>query len=273
MKRLAPLWVFALVALGSAGCAGPSPTVVTPPPTASPIPGSGSTVTASAKVVPAQVADLSFVVAGPVRDVLVKEGDQVKAGAALITLDVPDLVYADTSAAAALQSAQANAFIQSQGRRKWDGFKWVWNSGPPEQRQEAEAKVVQAQAALEVAQSQLAQATLQAPFDGVVASIDVSQGETVQPNQIVLTIGSVDRMRIETTDLSEREIEAVRPGQSASVQLKAFTDPLSGRVSAIAPLAGKSSDGDTVFKVTIDLDQQPAGLMWGMTGDVTIQVR
>jgi hypothetical protein len=35
-------------------------------------------------------------------------------------------------------------------------------------------------------------------------------------------------------------------------------------------MAAKSEDGDTVFKVTIDLDQQADGLRWGMSGEVLI---
>jgi multidrug resistance efflux pump len=273
MKRWIEVLVCTSLALASADCAGSAPAVPTAAAAPSPSPASLSTVTASAKVVPAQIANLSFVVSGPVKDVAVKAGDQVKAGQPLITLDAPDLAYAETSAEAALKSAQADAFIQSQGRRKWDGFKFVWNSGPPEQRQEANARVVQAQAGLAVAQARLAQATLVAPFDGTVASISVSQGETVQPDQIVVTVGSLDHLRLETTDLSERLIAGVRLGQPATVRLKALADPLTGHVSSIAPLAGKSSDGDTVFKVAIELDQQPASLMWGMTGDVDIQTR
>jgi HlyD family secretion protein len=111
---------------------------------------------------------------------------------------------------------------------------------------------------------------LTAPFDGTVASIGVSLGEMVQPGEVVLVMGSLDRMQIETTDLSERDIARVRLGQTAHVQLKAVSDELMGHVIAIDPRAGKSEDGDTIFKITIALDQQPSSLRWGMTGDVGI---
>ncbi len=273
MKFLTAVAILLSLSLVLLGCTA-SPTVTpTALPTPSPAPGARSTVTASVKVVPAETADLSFAIGGAVKDVPVKQGDLVKAGAPLVNLDVPALSYAETAAEAALTSAQADAFIQSQGRRKWDGFKFVWLSGPPEQRREAEARVVQAQAGLSLAQAELAQATLVAPFDGTVVSIAVSPGETVQPHQIVVSLGSLDHLRVETTDLSERIINGIRLGQVANVRLKAFADPLTGHVTSIAPLAGKSADGDTIFKVTIELDQQPTGLMWGMTGDVDIQVR
>ncbi len=255
------------------GCSTATPAVPTLSLAPTGSPSVQGTVTASVKVVPAQEADLAFVIPGTVKDVDVAEGQQVQAGQTLLTLDAPDLSYGVVAAQAALKSAQENAFIQSQGRKKWNGFKMVWVSGPPEQLLEFNAIVDQAQAALVVAQAQLAQATLTAPFAGTVTSISVSPGEMVQAQEVVLTMGGLDHLRIETTDLSERLIAGVHLGDTASIRLKAFAAPLSGHVTAIEPLAGKSSDGDTVFKVTIELDQQPVGLMWGMTGDVDIQTR
>ncbi len=273
MRALLAFGLSVLTAATLVACTTATPVPATPAAATSTGSASGSVVTASVKVVPAQVAELAFTLSGPVEEIAVKEGDSVAANQALMSIDVPELAYANAAAQAAVNSAEADAYIQSQGRRKWDGFKFVWNSGPPEQLAEARAVVDQAKAALTVAQAQLEQTTLNAPFDGTVVTVSATQGEIVQPNQAVVTIGSLSRLQIETTDLSERNIEAVHIGQSATVRLKAFATPLAGHVTAIAPLAGKSSDGDTVFKVTIELDQQPAGLMWGMTGDVDIQVR
>ena len=53
------------------------------------------------------------------------------------------------------------------------------------------------------------------------------------------------------------------------MRLKAFDEPLTGRVVALSPMAVEH-EGDMVFKVTIELDQQPDGLLWGMTGEVEI---
>ena len=230
-------------------------------------------VTASVRVVPASVANLSFVVSAPVKEIKVVEGESVRAGQALVVLDSPQLELALTAAEAALQSAEADDFIQSQGRRKWNGFKNVWVAGSPEQRQVAHAKVVQAQAGLAAAQAELAQATLVAPFDGAVVSVEVSAGEVVQAGQVVLVTGDLTHLRIETTDCSEGDIARVHIGQAARVRLKALTSELNGRVSAIQPLAGESPDGDVIYKVTIELDRQSPELLWGMSGEVEIETR
>ena len=263
-----------MIAIATAGCAGAAPAApaaTQPAPSAATAQPAG-TVSASAEVEPVHTSNMAFVVAAPVKEVDVKEGQQVKAGQALVVLDTPELTYAVASAQAELQSAQANAVLQHTARKQWNGSRFVYLSGPPELRQIADTRVVQAQAALELAQANLAQGTLSAPFDGTVVSINVVPGEMAVPQQPVLVIADLSHLQIATTDLSEREIANVQVGQTATTRLKAFDTDLTGKVIAIAPRSTQSN-GDTVFKVTIELDHPPMGLMWGMTGDVNIVVR
>ena len=234
--------------------------------------GASDRLTASVRVVPATMAELGFVISAPVRQVLVVEGSAVSAGQALIALDSPQLEYAVSAAEAAYTSAERDDFIQGQGRRKWNGMKFVWVAGPPEQRQVAHAKVLQAQAGLEARRAELRQAMLSAPFDGTVVSIAVRPGEVAQPGQVVAVIGDLTHLRLETTDLSERDIARVRLGQRARITLEALPSGLRGTVSAIDPMAGRSADGDVIYTVTIEMDAQPAQLLWGMTGEAIIEV-
>ena len=263
-----------MIAIATAGCASAAPAApaaTQPAPSAATAQPAG-TVSASAEVEPVHTSNMAFVVAAPVKELDVKEGQQVKAGQALVVLDTPELTYAVASAQAELQSAQANAVLQHTARKQWNGSRFVYLSGPPELRQIADTRVVQAQAALELAQANLAQGTLSAPFDGTVVSINVVPGEMAVPQQPVLVIADLSHLQIATTDLSEREIANVQVGQTATTRLKAFDTDLTGKVIAIAPRSTQSN-GDTVFKVTIELDHPPMGLMWGMTGDVNIVVR
>jgi multidrug resistance efflux pump len=256
-------------ACGTASTPTPAPL---PPASQAASPAAAHLITAAAKVVPAQIANLSFVLSATVKDVVIAAGNKVQAGQTLIALDAPELAYAERAAAAALESALAEEFIQSSGRRHWNGLKFVWVAGPPEQRQVAHARVLQAQAALDAARAELRQTTLVAPFDGTVVAVNASRGELVRAGQVVLIIGDLAHLRIETTDLSERVVASVRIGQRASVRLKAMPNALGGAVSSIAPRAGKSADGDTIFKVTIELDGQDLALLWGMTGDAELEL-
>jgi HlyD family secretion protein len=215
---------------------------------------------------------MSFLIAGRVKEVLVKAGDEVKAGEVMIVLEAPDLEYAAVSAQAEADSAEINQFLQRSTRdyRVWNGHKWIWTGGLPELRLAADARLQKALGSLDVANAELAQTRLVAPFDGTVVSIDVVPGEMVEPNESVLVFADLQHLQVVTTDLSERDIARIRVGERARVQLKAFAEALQGTVRVIDIMAAKSDDGDTIFKVTIDLDRQPDGLLWGMSGEVFI---
>lgn len=235
------------------------------------------TVTASAVIVPTQVSELGFLISGIARDVSVKEGDSVEAGQTLIELDTPNLEFSVREAEAALRFAQAQAEI----RRKEIIKKYKINyktftvkklrlSVPHEVIEMANANVQRAQASVEIAQANLAQGTLIAPYDGIVASLNIIPGEFVPSDRAVITLATLNALQVETTDLSEREIRNVHIGDPATIFVEALNKNISGKVISISPIAD-TDRGDVIFKVTIDLDEQPQGLLWGMTAEVEIQ--
>ena len=263
-----------VVLLAAAGC-GNAPAADTPtiaPLTAQSPEDTSLQVAASVEVEPVWASDLSFMISGRVKEVLAKAGDEVKAGEVLIILEAPDLEYAAVSAQAEADSAEINQFLQRSTRdyKVWNGHKWIWTGGLPELRLAADARLQKALGSLDVANAELAQTRLVAPYDGTVVSIDVVPGEMVEPSQTVVVFADLRHLQVVTTDLSERDIARTAIGQSAMVQLKAFEGPLPGTIRLIDVMAAKSEDGDTVFKVTIDLDQPPEGLRWGMSGEVLI---
>jgi HlyD family secretion protein len=133
----------------------------------------------------------------------------------------------------------------------------------------AEAEVSRARAGLAAAQAALDQATLRAPFDGVVTGLETSPGEMVMPDQAVLTLADLDRLQVETTDLSERDVIQVAPGQPATVYVEGLDVEIEGRVARIAPRA-TTIGGDVVYTVVVELDERPSGLRWGMSVEVEI---
>jgi len=125
-------------------------------------------------------------------------------------------------------------------------------------------------AAQQAAEAQLAQATLTAPFDATVASVDIVPSETATPGQVVITLGDLSKFQVETTDMSERDIARVQIGDAASVYIEALGQTFNGKVVDIARNS-ETVGGDVVFKVTVELDEQPAGLRWGMSTEVRVQ--
>lgn len=278
MKRFC--WTILLMsALILTGCGSPSNVAVssTPStaatasaPTNASNPGS---VSASVNVVPAQQSNLGFIISAPVKEVDIKEGDQVKAGQVLMVLDTPDLTHAVAGAEATVSAEQEIVELMNYPYKVYfQAGRFGYVKAFAERRQQAQAELDAAQAALDITKYKLAQGTLVAPYDGTIVALNIQAGEHAQPGEVVAVIGTLEHLQIQTTDLSEKNIARVQVGQTATVRLKAFDQDLSGKVTVIAPM-GEPYNGDIVYKVTIELDSPPSSLMWGMSGDVTIQTQ
>lgn len=219
----------------------------------------GDTVIASAEVRPVDSVELSFPMLGTVETVEVEVADIVSAGQTMATLDTTILEARITEAEANVLAAETQvSYLRRVG---------VGNAF--EQIEAAQADVARAQAVVDQLKAQLAQATLTTPISGTVINVDVAVGETANPGQVIIVIADLSNMRIETTDLSERDIPAVQTGQTASVFIDALEETFEGQVIDI-DRQSETVGGDVTYKVTIELDQQPAGLRWGMSAEVEI---
>ncbi len=252
------LFILVLSALLLTACSGNATPTAIPTVVLSNKPSSASGgVTASGEVVPVQKASLSFAMTGIVTSVPANEGQTVAAGQTLVSLDT-------TILEANVKEAQANlAAAQTQ-------VKYLKRIGTDQEHiDSAQADVDRAQASVDSANAILAQATLTAPFAGTVASVEISPAETVVPGQVVIMLGDLSNFQVETTDLSERDVTNVQAGQTANIFVQALNQTLSGKVIDVARVS-TTVGGDVVYKATLQLDNQPQGLRWGMTGDVTI---
>lgn len=274
MKRLS--WLLIGLALVTA-CA--SPTSSAPVPTVAPVENSfalsSDAVVASAKVVPAQTSELGFTVSALVKEIPVIEGDLVQAGQPLMILDMPDLEYAVIAAEEDFNSKSLAAQLQKAEKVKYvnpNTGKIRWYSIPREVYLKALSKADQSKAVWDSAIANLAQGTLFAPFDGTVVDIQVIPGESVQANQTVLILADLKQLQITTTDLSERDIARVKIGQNVDAYIEALDVTVTGKVIRISPIA-ETVGGDVVFPVTIELSEQPEGLLWGMTAEVEIEIK
>jgi RND family efflux transporter MFP subunit len=218
-----------------------------------------NSVSASAVIVPVNDAQLSFSAVGRVTSVDVKVGDKVTSGQTLVKLDTTILEAKVKEAEADVLAADAQ--IRYLNRLATD----------PLHYESAQADLERAQALLDSAKATLlTQSTLTAPFDGIIVSVDINLAETVVPGQVVIVLGDLSKFQIETTDLSERDVTRVQTGQSAKVFIEALNENFTGKVTDVDRISS-TLGGDVVFKVTIDLDQQPQGLLWGMSADVQIE--
>lgn len=145
-------------------------------------------------------------------------------------------------------------------------------SGPTEEeRTVAEAAVEQARAAYEVARRNLEKATLTAPFDGVVAAVNIVVGETAPAGLPAISLVDISGFRI-TVNVDEMDVVRLRLGLSAEVTLDALSDvTLRGGVERIGP-AATLVEGAVAYPVIIALDPTDAPVRAGMSANVTVRV-
>lgn len=135
----------------------------------------------------------------------------------------------------------------------------------------ANAKLKLAEAQLKSAQEAVQNGFILAPFDGIVAELSATPGEVVVPGQILVVVADLKNLRVETTDLSERDVNRISVGLPAEVFIEPLRVTASAHVTRIA-YSASIIGGDVVYAVTLDLDEQTVGLLWGMSVEVEIEV-
>jgi HlyD family secretion protein len=110
----------------------------------------------------------------------------------------------------------------------------------------ASTQVDQAQAAVDLAESQLSNAVITSPIDGVVAARGVDPGELVSSAVPAFVVIDVSTVTAETS-VEPGIVARVKPGQRLAVRVDAAsTEPLSGTVQSVSPAADQRTQGYTV---------------------------
>jgi HlyD family secretion protein len=132
-----------------------------------------------------------------------------------------------------------------------------------------QSAITQADQTLKQAQLKLDQATLKAPFDGVVTAVNIVPGSTA--SSATAAISMLDRSTLHVDlKLSENDVAKVVLGQPVTLTIDALKDwKASGTVSYIAPSA-ESSNGVVTYRVRVDFPDSDARVKVGMTANLTI---
>lgn len=131
-----------------------------------------------------------------------------------------------------------------------------------------ETRVAQAQTALKEAQHALADATLTAPFDGVVTAVHISEGE----NASGLAVELVDNKSLEVVlAVDEIDVGRLSVGQPATVTMETWPrNEIESEITTIAPASSDSASGVVTFNVHLTLDQSDLPILVGMTANADL---
>ncbi len=195
-------------------------------------------------------------VAGELKEVLAREGDAVKAGDVLARIDPTEYQRRWQQAAETASAAKSQMEI---AQRAWDNNKALVDQGfiskaamdnSVASYQGAVASHKAAIAGAEVARKALDDATLRAPFAGIVSGRAAQVGERVGIDAKVMELVDLSQLEVEVP-LSPSESMDVRVGQVASLQVEDRKDPISAKVKRISPSAQTGSRSVLIY-LTLD---------------------
>jgi HlyD family secretion protein len=107
---------------------------------------------------------------------------------------------------------------------------------------------------------------LTAPWRGTITTVPVHHGDTVLPGAVVVTVGDLSRLQVETTDVDEFVIARVRPGELLTVTVDALDgQEVLARVYSVALELQADSNGDEHYPIVLDVVDPPPDLRPGMT--------
>jgi RND family efflux transporter MFP subunit len=254
----------------------------------------GALLQATGYVTARRQATVSTQITGTLTKVLIEEGDHVKAGQVIATLEDSALRAGLVAAQANLQAAQAQvtqvqaqlAQAEADARRQSE----LVASGMTTRQASEQSRTAVASFTAQLdarrretdaARAQLAQAkvnfdytVVRAPFSGVVTEKAAQVGEIVSPLSAgggftrtgVGTIVDMDSLEVDV-DVNEAYIGQVTPDMPAQAVLDAYADwKIPAHVIAIVPAADR---GKATVKVRVALEQKDARLVPNMAARVS----
>lgn len=195
---------------------------------------------------PENEVDIVTKTAGRVIAVKVKLGDKVKAGEVLALLEQDIAIQQVKQARGALEAAQANLM---NARRSNESAEALGKENSISENQliasraglkGAQAGVMQAEAALALAQENLENTRLTTPIDGVVTKKNVNLGAMVSPGTmgaaaILFQVQNISRLKLESS-VDEREVRFIQVGQPVRFSVDALAgQTFNGKVRLISP--------------------------------------
>ncbi len=241
-------------------------------------------VNASGIIQPEEEVQITSMVSGWITEITVIEGDTVKPGQHLISIDKKQYQAAYDQALSQVKSSKANLKnVTSQLERTKQLFEQKLISKQEIEQIEASyelalSQVDQANAALLSREDELSKTKLVAPKYGIVTSLTKEEGEMALGGMfnpgVLMTIADLNHMEV-LVDVNENDVVTIDVGDTTEIEIDAFPDTLFyGLVSEIAHTAQNLNMGSqqqvTNFKVKIKVLKPPHKIRPGMSSTVNI---
>ena len=251
------------------------------------------TIQASGEIRAKTQINIGTSVAGEIKAIHVVDGQNVKAGDLLVTIDQVRLREQLAQASAGLEAVRQDASrLEAARQRSEDSFpryealrkqglisdeefrqQKLLNESAVLSYNSARANVAQSEANLKAMQDGLSKATLRAPIAGRVTSLKAEKGETAIPGMsnlpgaTLMIISDMSEMQAEIK-VNESEVVRTKVGQTAQVTVESLPGKVfQGSVIEVATGTEKSGTDANLYKVKVvlrgaaeDLDKLRPGM-------------
>lgn len=213
----------------------------------------------SGTVEPQQSIPLTFQATGIVTQVLVQEGDAVRKGQLLASVDKSD------------NESMYNAAVAKyrQAKDAYDRLKSVYDKGslPEIKWVEMETNLKQAQSQMELSKSNLSKSSLRAPVAGIIGKRNVEPGQHSASAVSPLEIVRIERIYVKVA-VPENEIGKIRKGLKATFSISALNDrTFEGTITNVGVVADQIS---RTYEVKIEAANPQLQMKPGMVCDVFV---
>jgi HlyD family secretion protein len=196
--------------------------------------------------------ELAFGTVGRVKEVNVKLGDAVKAGQVLAQVENDDLK-------SRLQS-MLEEYERSQRLSKSDAM--------------SQSGVTQARASYDAAVTAYEKSLIKAPYDGIVAELNLEVGELSQITAVIpqAPIRVVDvKPRYVRAEIDEVDLPKVKVDLPARVKVLAIRkEPFAARVRKVIPFVSSTREQDRTSEIELDIDSEGLLLPAGASADIEV---
>jgi HlyD family secretion protein len=285
------------------------------------------TVTAEAVIFPLQQATIAPKITSTITELTVNRGSHVKKGDLLARLENRDLAAAAEASKGELDTAEATyqttvgaslpqQIQKAQGdaasakaaldaaQKVYDSRKTLFEQGavPRRDLDSAEVALVQARAANEQAQKQLADlqrigkdqllksaqgtretseghyhaaaaqlsySEIRSPIDGVVTDRPLYVGDLATANQPMLVVMNTSRL-IAKTHIPQTEAASLRVGNAAELKVPGLDEPVGARVTLVSPAL---DPGSTTIEVWVEARKPDPAIRPGMSVETSMTAK
>lgn len=205
----------------------------------------------------------------------VREGDQVKAGQVLATLQGDLQSEGLNQAQAGLEAAKANRDAVEDNLRRTRALVEAGSAAPVQlegleaQARAAAAQVRQAEAAVAQASAQRSRTAIRSPMSGVVATLHLREGDLAGAGMPVVTVVKADRLKA-VLRVPERSFLRIREGMPATIAPLAVPEQqVQGKVTLKGPVVDRMT---RTGLVEVHLDNAEGRLVAGSAIRATVEL-